>query len=227
MCGIIAVARRPSDRTPPRTGDVLALVDGAAEQVSAGRTAGDVLARLATATERLAAADAALQGTPGVRALLADPAPGERVGAPPGRRGRSPRRPRVPPGGPPRRRALGGPGGRQRRRRRRARRGLGRGPRPPADGPGGGRTGRSVGRPGRDRGHDLGAGGPVGPRSPRGAGSRLRRAQRPRPRARARPRLAAGRGDDRRPLRPGLHLRLGRRGRRQPVVRLQGGGRDR
>lgn len=72
MCGIIAVARRASDRTPPDTGTVLALVQGTAERIAACTVGRDVRGPLDEVAGRLAEADALLRGTPGVRALLAD-----------------------------------------------------------------------------------------------------------------------------------------------------------
>ncbi len=74
MCGIIAVARRRTDRTPPESSAVLELVAGAPSLVDgcrAGREVREVLDRVAA---DLGAADALLRGTPGVRALLGDSA---------------------------------------------------------------------------------------------------------------------------------------------------------
>ncbi|HXH57941.1 SIS domain-containing protein [Iamia sp.] len=72
MCGIIAVARRPSDRTPPATATVLGLVEGTPGLVAEARTGADVHKALETAAAQLSEADHLLRGTAGVRALLAD-----------------------------------------------------------------------------------------------------------------------------------------------------------
>ncbi|HMJ75769.1 MAG TPA: SIS domain-containing protein, partial [Iamia sp.] len=72
MCGIIAVARRTSERTPPDSGVVLDLVQGTADLVTACKVGRDVRGPLDTVAARLTEADALLRGTPGVRALLAD-----------------------------------------------------------------------------------------------------------------------------------------------------------
>ncbi|MGZ6951344.1 MAG: SIS domain-containing protein [Acidimicrobiia bacterium] len=89
MCGIVAVLRRPTDRTPP---DLVALRDLLAAAASDlevgvhggpgdGRTdAGHVEAFLAAAGH-LGTVDAALRGAAGVRALIADPAGAAAIGA--------------------------------------------------------------------------------------------------------------------------------------------------
>ena len=71
MCGIIAVLRRRSDRTPPEGAQLLALLDGGAEQLADAPAAG-LVAVLDDLGERAQQVDRALRGTPGVRALLAD-----------------------------------------------------------------------------------------------------------------------------------------------------------
>ncbi|HEV7721174.1 MAG TPA: glucosamine-6-phosphate synthase, partial [Iamia sp.] len=72
MCGIIAVARRTSERTPPESGVVLGLVQGTADLVTSCKIGRDGRGPLDTVAARLTEADALLRGTPGVRALLAD-----------------------------------------------------------------------------------------------------------------------------------------------------------
>ncbi|QYG91611.1 SIS domain-containing protein [Iamia sp. SCSIO 61187] len=72
MCGIIAVARRTSERTPPDSATVLGLVQGTADRVAACTTGRDVRGPLEEVASRLVEADGLLRGTPGVRALLAD-----------------------------------------------------------------------------------------------------------------------------------------------------------
>ena len=71
MCGIIAVLRRRSDRTPPAPGEVLALLDGIAGEVR-GAPVADLAATLGALAERVGQADRLLRGTAGIRALLAD-----------------------------------------------------------------------------------------------------------------------------------------------------------
>jgi glucosamine--fructose-6-phosphate aminotransferase (isomerizing) len=80
MCGIIAVLRRPSDRTPPPPADIRSLLDQAAaavptavDLVSLGQLAEAEAALLAGAVP-LNEADRLLRGTPGVQALLGAPA---------------------------------------------------------------------------------------------------------------------------------------------------------
>ena len=65
MCGIIAVVRRPSRRTPPDAGPLLAELDAARATLDAGPS------RLAEAAAKVAGVDRALRGVPGVTALLA------------------------------------------------------------------------------------------------------------------------------------------------------------
>ena len=72
MCGIIAVARRPGDRTPPAAEPLLALVEEAAGLVAGAAAAPDLHEALEAAGTRLADADRRLRGTAGVRALLGD-----------------------------------------------------------------------------------------------------------------------------------------------------------
>ncbi|HEU5153012.1 MAG TPA: SIS domain-containing protein [Iamia sp.] len=72
MCGIIAVARRTSERPPPESGAVLGLVEGTADLVTSCKVGRDVRGPLDEVARRLTEADALLRGTPGVRALLDD-----------------------------------------------------------------------------------------------------------------------------------------------------------
>ncbi|MDP8992493.1 MAG: SIS domain-containing protein [Actinomycetota bacterium] len=67
MCGIIAILRRPSVRTPPSAPEVLAGLDAARAALKGG------LASLEEAAAGLEELDRSLRGAPGVRAFLADP----------------------------------------------------------------------------------------------------------------------------------------------------------
>ena len=72
MCGIIAVVRRPSMRTVPTRDDVLSLTNGVTGELS-GVAVNAADGPLTAVADRLETADQLLRGTPGVRALLADP----------------------------------------------------------------------------------------------------------------------------------------------------------
>lgn len=74
MCGIIAVARRQSDTPPPSAEAVLALVAPTPTLVAEAGAGSDLRKGLEAAAAQLGEADRLLRGTPGVRALLADPA---------------------------------------------------------------------------------------------------------------------------------------------------------
>jgi glucosamine--fructose-6-phosphate aminotransferase (isomerizing) len=77
MCGIIAVVRRPSERVPASSAELLALVEqaSAASAGFADLAPGPALVDLLDAVAApLVQADALLRGSPGVRTLLADPA---------------------------------------------------------------------------------------------------------------------------------------------------------
>jgi glucosamine--fructose-6-phosphate aminotransferase (isomerizing) len=84
MCGIVAVVRRPSTRTPPVLAELLAELDLASGHlVTAGAagpldTAGGVAA-LHEAAAHVEVVDAALRGAPGVTALVADAAGAQRL----------------------------------------------------------------------------------------------------------------------------------------------------
>jgi glutamine---fructose-6-phosphate transaminase (isomerizing) len=71
MCGIIAVVRRPHDRTPPTSDELLALLD-AVPRLLHDLDVDRLADRLAEAADRVGRADELLRGVPGVRALLAD-----------------------------------------------------------------------------------------------------------------------------------------------------------
>ena len=71
MCGIIAVLRRRSERTPPTSAELLALLDGGAARL-AGADAASLATVVAGLADQVAEADRLLRGTPGIRALLAD-----------------------------------------------------------------------------------------------------------------------------------------------------------
>ncbi len=73
MCGIIGVVRRRSQRLPPSTDILLANLQQArvvADRLADGPTLVDALT---TVADQLEIVDAALRGTPGVQALLAEP----------------------------------------------------------------------------------------------------------------------------------------------------------
>ncbi len=140
MCGIIAVVRRPTDRTPPAAAEVLGLLDAASTGLAALGSTFDARP-LAEAAAQIAGADQLLRGVPGVLALVARPRPVRRGRAPgpgAGRPGAGDRRgPR-----PGRRRCRGcrrrrRPRGAQRGHGRAEGRGLGHRARPAAHGPGG------------------------------------------------------------------------------------------
>jgi glucosamine--fructose-6-phosphate aminotransferase (isomerizing) len=76
MCGIIAVVRRPSERTPPSPSEVTDRLEAAArtvDRIDAGAGADELAHLLERAAAEVAAADALLRGVPGVRALLDAP----------------------------------------------------------------------------------------------------------------------------------------------------------
>src|SRR5437868_4252458 len=75
MCGIVAVVGRASERMPPDLPDLEARL----RQALARLDHGDVLAGATAAAAEVVAVDRALRGTPGVRALIADPAGGSRL----------------------------------------------------------------------------------------------------------------------------------------------------
>ena len=77
MCGIVAVVRRRSDRTPPLLSDLLADLELAASHLDAALDAtlpGEAGPRglLVEAAVHVEAVDQALRGVPGVQALVAD-----------------------------------------------------------------------------------------------------------------------------------------------------------
>ncbi len=75
MCGIIAVLRRPSDRTPPGCAEVLRAWEQAWTVASRSRQAGPRMAQdLNLAADELAGLDTLLRGSAGLRCLLGDPA---------------------------------------------------------------------------------------------------------------------------------------------------------
>ncbi|MGZ4692903.1 MAG: SIS domain-containing protein [Acidimicrobiales bacterium] len=71
MCGIIAVVRRPTDRTPPAAADVLDLLGSASSALDEIGFAFDAPS-LSAAARQIAAADQLLRGVPGVLALVRD-----------------------------------------------------------------------------------------------------------------------------------------------------------
>ncbi len=80
MCGIIAIVRRPATRAVPTPDDLAGLLD-AAVAAAAGLALDTLPAALDDLAVPVEALDAALRGTPGVRALLASPEVAERTAA--------------------------------------------------------------------------------------------------------------------------------------------------
>jgi glucosamine--fructose-6-phosphate aminotransferase (isomerizing) len=75
MCGIIAVVRRPSGRTPPAAADVLRRMERAWAAAGQGRQVeASTAAQLGRAAAELEAVDDLLRGTAGLGYLLGDPA---------------------------------------------------------------------------------------------------------------------------------------------------------
>ncbi len=70
MCGIVAVVDRPDRRPAPAPQDLLARLDGAMSVLARAEVHAP---ELQTASAQLTAVDRALQGAPGVLALVADP----------------------------------------------------------------------------------------------------------------------------------------------------------
>src|SRR3954454_22708413 len=75
MCGIIAVLRRPSRRTPPTADQLLAALDLADGAMALGREG------LLAAAKHIEAIDRSLRGVPGVVALTEDAALFDRIDA--------------------------------------------------------------------------------------------------------------------------------------------------
>ena len=80
MCGIIAVLRKRSDRTPPTSADLHALLDGTPGTLRplVGAADGPAIDAIARRVEEV---DTLLRGTAGVRALLDDRALGSSIDA--------------------------------------------------------------------------------------------------------------------------------------------------
>jgi glucosamine--fructose-6-phosphate aminotransferase (isomerizing) len=73
MCGIIAVVRRRSERTPPTSAELIALVEPSTAALhDLDASSADLASLLDDAADGLERADRLLRGTPGVQALLAD-----------------------------------------------------------------------------------------------------------------------------------------------------------
>ncbi|CAN5546675.1 hypothetical protein BH20ACT2_BH20ACT2_02020 [soil metagenome] len=76
MCGIIAIVRRATDRTPPGSAEILGLLEPVTTELDAldGRPSPgpDLAEVLVRCTARVARADRLLRGTPGMHALLGD-----------------------------------------------------------------------------------------------------------------------------------------------------------
>jgi len=73
MCGIVAVVRRPSERTPPVLAELAAEVELALGHLAAARAGSTPVAPLLEAAAHVERVDAALRGVPGVTALVSDP----------------------------------------------------------------------------------------------------------------------------------------------------------
>jgi glucosamine--fructose-6-phosphate aminotransferase (isomerizing) len=72
MCGIIAVVRRPSERTPTPPGELLERLESAAAALEPDLDG--LLDRLERAAVTLAEVDRSLRGVPGLQSMLAEPA---------------------------------------------------------------------------------------------------------------------------------------------------------
>jgi glucosamine--fructose-6-phosphate aminotransferase (isomerizing) len=82
MCGIVAVVRRPSERTPPALDALLGELELAAGHLDAALAAsgaGPTAAALDEAAAHVERVDAALRGVPGVSALVGDEAGATRI----------------------------------------------------------------------------------------------------------------------------------------------------
>src|ERR1700712_1918596 len=73
MCGIVAVVRRPTDRTPPSLTELAAELRRASGHFQDAFDGGAPAGPLAEASAHVEAVDAALRGVAGVRALIDDP----------------------------------------------------------------------------------------------------------------------------------------------------------
>jgi glutamine---fructose-6-phosphate transaminase (isomerizing) len=73
MCGIIAVLRRPSDRTPAAPLEILDLIEPVPAELAQLTQSELTPTTLAAVAERLEAADRLLRGVPGVRTLVGAP----------------------------------------------------------------------------------------------------------------------------------------------------------
>src|SRR3954468_14670847 len=73
MCGIVAVVRRPTDRTPPSLSELLADLRRATQHLATAIDTAVPATLLDEASAHVEAVDAALRGVPGVRALIGDP----------------------------------------------------------------------------------------------------------------------------------------------------------
>src|SRR5664279_4675831 len=74
MCGIVAVVRRPTDRTPPSLTELADELRRASGHFEAALTGNAPVGPLGEGSVHVEAADTALRGVPGVRALIDDPA---------------------------------------------------------------------------------------------------------------------------------------------------------
>ena len=77
MCGIVAVLKRRSARQPPQAATLVDRMQSALEHLTG--PSGDLVAGLAAAGEQLGWVDRQLKGTPGLTALISDPALGPKL----------------------------------------------------------------------------------------------------------------------------------------------------
>jgi glucosamine--fructose-6-phosphate aminotransferase (isomerizing) len=73
MCGIVAVLRRSTDRTPPSLAELAAELRRATGHLEAALAAALPVSALHEAAQHIVTVDAALRGVPGIRALIDDP----------------------------------------------------------------------------------------------------------------------------------------------------------
>ena len=71
MCGIVAVLRHRSERTPPSPSVLLALLEGSASRLTTA-TLSELAGVVAAVADQVNEVDRLLRGTPGILALLSD-----------------------------------------------------------------------------------------------------------------------------------------------------------
>jgi glucosamine--fructose-6-phosphate aminotransferase (isomerizing) len=80
MCGIVAVVRRPSDRTPPSLSELAGELRRATGHLEGTHEPGALAGALSLAAAHVEAVDAALRGVPGVQAIIGDPGGAGEIG---------------------------------------------------------------------------------------------------------------------------------------------------